>query len=391
MGEKTQQRVIYMDHAATSWPKPDRVLQAMQEAVISYGANPGRGSHSMAVQASRVIFQTRRNLAQLFGIRNPNDIAFTLNTTMALNMAIKGVLQPGDHVIVTSIEHNSVRRPLEYVRRHHGVEITYLQSTVDGQLDMFELERSFQPHTKLVICSHSSNLLGTILPIARIGEMARARQAVFLVDAAQSAGILPVDVEAMKIDLLAFPGHKGLLGPQGTGGLYISPEIDLEPLLQGGTGSRSEDVEQPSVRPDRYEAGTPNTVGLAGLNEGVKFVLAETVDKIHAQEWTLTQRLMKGLGSIPSIRLLGPSLGEPRTGIVSFIAEGIDASEMAFRLDREYRIAVRSGMHCTPLAHETAGTLGSGAVRISIGYFTTEEEIEAVIAAVQAIIADYLR
>ncbi|OPA79486.1 cysteine desulfurase [Paenibacillus selenitireducens] len=391
MDENNRRRVIYMDHAATSWPKPEQVLHAMQEALTSYGANPGRGSHTMAVQASRVIFQTRRNLAKLFGIRNPNDIAFTMNTTMALNMAIKGVLHSGDHVIVTSIEHNSVRRPLEYLKKHHGIEVTYLQSTTDGQLDVSELERSFQPHTKLVICSHSSNLLGTILPIAQIGKITHARDVLFLVDAAQSAGILPIDVEAMNIDLLAFPGHKGLLGPQGTGGLYISPEIDLEPLLQGGTGSRSEDIEQPSVRPDRYEAGTPNTVGIAGLNEGVKFILAESVDKIHTKEWTLTQRLMKGLESIPSIQLLGPACGEPRTGIVSFIAEGVDASEMAFRLDREYQIAVRSGMHCTPLAHETAGTLGSGAVRVSIGYFTTEEEIEAVITAVQAIIADYLR
>ncbi|WP_152397411.1 aminotransferase class V-fold PLP-dependent enzyme [Paenibacillus guangzhouensis] len=380
-----------MDHAATSWPKPDQVVVAMQNAMQMYGANPGRGSHTMAVQASRVIFQTRRNLAKLLGIRNPNDIAFTMNTTMALNMAINGLLSSGDHVIATSIEHNSVRRPLEYLRRTLGVEVTYLETDAAGNLDMEHFEASFQPHTKLVVCSHSSNLLGTILPVEEIGQITRTRGVMLLVDAAQSAGILPIDVERMGIDLLAFPGHKGLLGPQGTGGLYIGPHVDLEPLMRGGTGSRSEDMEQPGVRPDRYEAGTPNTVGIAGLNEGVKFILNETVEKIHTKEWSLTRLLMEGLEAIEGIQLLGPPKDQPRTGIVSFIAQGIEASQLAFRLDREYGIAVRSGMHCTPLAHASAGTLETGAVRASVGYATTEEDIDAVIAAVKQIIEDFAR
>ncbi len=391
MEDSVQQRIIYMDHAATSWPKPDQVVEAMRSAMLMYGANPGRGSHSMAVQASRVIFQTRRNLAKLFGIRNPNDIAFTMNTTMALNMAIQGVLSSGDHVIATSIEHNSVRRPLEYLRRKRGVEVTYIETDAAGNLDMAKFRESFQLHTKLVICSHSSNLLGTILPIEEIGQFTRSQGALLLVDAAQSAGILPIDVERMGIDLLAFPGHKGLLGPQGTGGLYIAPHVDLEPLMRGGTGSRSEDMEQPLVRPDRYEAGTPNTVGIAGLNEGVKFILNETVEKIHTKEWSLTRLLMEGLETLEGIQLLGPPKSQPRTGIVSFIVEGIDASQLAFRLDREYGIAVRSGMHCTPLAHASAGTLDSGAVRASVGYETTEEDIYAVITAVRQIIEDFAR
>jgi len=294
-------------------------------------------------------------------------------------------------VIATSIEHNSVRRPLEYLRRTLGVEVTYLETDAAGNLDMEIFQASFRAHTKLVVCSHSSNLLGTILPIEEIGQITRSRGAMLLVDAAQSAGILPIDVERMGIDLLAFPGHKGLLGPQGTGGLYIGPHVDLEPLMRGGTGSRSEDIEQPGVRPDRYEAGTPNTVGIAGLNEGVKFILNETVEKIHTKEWSLTRLLMEGLETLEGVQLLGPPKDQPRTGIVSFIVQGIDASQLAFRLDREYGIAVRSGMHCTPLAHASAGTLDRGAVRASVGYATTEEDIHAVIAAVRLIIEDFAR
>lgn len=373
----------YFDHAATSWPKPHQVVEAMQQAMLEYGANPGRGSHMMAVRASRVIFQARKHLAQLFHVRNPNDIALTLNTTMSLNMAIKGLLQAGDHVVATSIEHNSVRRPLEYLKERIGIEVTYIESDAEGNVEAAQVGKALRNNTKLVVCNHSSNLLGTIVPIREIGEITRAHGAKFLVDAAQTAGILPIDVEAMHVDMLAFPGHKGLLGPQGTGGLYISPEVDLEPLMQGGTGSRSEDAQQPLVRPDRYEAGTPNTVGIAGLNEGVKFILHETVEKIHTKEWRLSQLLMEGLETLRCIRLLGPKKGEARTGIVAFTVEGADASEIAFRLDREYGIAVRAGMHCTPLAHGAAGTIGTGAVRASVGYFTTEEDVKYFVQAME--------
>lgn len=387
MEREKQRQVVYMDHAATSWPKPPEVLQAMQQAMLEYGANPGRGSHQMAVQASRVLFQTRTQLAKLFHIHNPNDIVFTLNTTMALNMAIKGILQAGDHVIATSIEHNSVRRPLAYASKQLDVDVTYLSAALDGSIDLTAYEQSFQPNTKLVICNHSSNLLGTILPIAEMGAIAHANGALFLVDAAQSAGVLPIDVEQMCIDMLAFPGHKGLLGPQGTGGLYIAPYVDLEPLMQGGTGSRSEDAEQPLIRPDRYEAGTPNMIGIAGWNEGVKHILQMTVEQIHAQEWQLTRRLMEGFERIPAVRILGPAMHVPRTGIVSIVLEHMDSSAVAYRLDREFQVAVRAGMHCTPLAHASAGSLTSGAVRFSIGYSTSVEEIDYVIAAVEKIAA----
>ncbi|MZQ82679.1 aminotransferase class V-fold PLP-dependent enzyme [Paenibacillus sp. 5J-6] len=383
--------VMYFDQAASSWPKPPAVMDAMMICMQDYAANPGRGSHQMAVKASRVLFETRKNLARLFGIKNPNDLSFALNTTHALNQAIKGFVKPGDHVICTNIEHNSVRRPLEHLKATAGVELTYIRNDEEGNIQLEDFKKALQTNTSLVVVNHSSNLLGTIMPIAEIGEICRAHGAKLLVDAAQSAGILPIHVGGMHIDMLAFPGHKGLLGPQGTGGLYIHPDIDLEPFMHGGTGSQSEAIHQPTVRPDRYEAGTQNTVGIAGLNEGVKFVMAETIEKIHAKEWRQTQMLMEGLLGIEGVTILGPALGQNKTGIVSFNINNADSSEVAFILDQSFQIAVRSGYHCTPLAHESAGTLAKGAVRSSIGYFTTDEEVDALIYAVKEIQSQYAK
>jgi cysteine desulfurase family protein len=381
--------VRYFDHAASSWPKPPAVIEAMKRCLEEYGANPGRGGHKMAVRASRTIFEARNHLSQLFNIRNPNDISFALNTSMALNQAIKGFLKPGDHVISTSIEHNSVRRPLEFLKNKIGVEITYLKMDHQGKLDLDQVKKAVRSNTTLVVCSHGSNLLGNILPIVEIAEITFKHGVRLLVDAAQTAGTLHIDVQSMGIDMLAFPGHKGLLGPQGTGGLYIDPDIQLEPLIHGGTGSKSEDIEMPNIRPDRYEGGTPNTVGIAGLNEGVKFVLNETVQKIHNKEWQLTQHLMAELMDIPDIRILGPGPNEMRTGIVAFELPHIDASEIAFILDQSFNIAVRAGYHCTPLAHETAGTLTGGAVRTSVGYSTTVEDVDYLVRSIKEIIHYY--
>ena len=381
--------IIYLDHAATSWPKPPEVIDAVVRAMEQDAANPGRGSHQMAVRASRVLFDTRKGLAKLFRVHNPNDIAFALNTTMALNMAIMGLVQPGDHVIATAAEHNSVRRPLEYLKRTSSVEVTYVELNASGEMDVRQVEQAIQPNTKLVVVNHSSNLLGSIIDIAAIGEITRRKGVKLLVDAAQTAGLIDIDVEAMGIDMLAFPGHKGLLGPQGTGGLYIHPNLELTPLLHGGTGSQSESAEQPTVRPDRYEAGTQNTPGIAGLKAGIQYVLHETVQKIHTREWMLTQRLMEGLSAVNGVRILGPELGRSRTGLVSFIIDGADPSETSFILDQHYKIAVRSGFHCTPLAHGTAGTLETGAVRASVGCYTTESEVDTLIDAVKEIKQHY--
>lgn len=343
----------------------------------------------MAVRASRILFDTRKQLSKLFNIKNPNDIAFASNTTMALNMAIKGWLKPGDHVIATSVEHNSVRRPLYYLEQKIGIEVTYIEADERGNIKLDEVANAVKTNTTLAVVNHSSNLLGTIMPIAEIAEITRKHGIKLLVDAAQSAGIIPVDVRAMGIHMLAFPGHKGLLGPQGTGGLYIDPELELEPLLHGGTGSQSEAREQPQVRPDRYEAGTQNTPGIAGLKMGVMHVLNETVQNIHTKEWTLAQRLIQGLQQIKAVRLLGPKLGEQRTGIVAFNVEGIDPSELSFILDQHYQIAVRAGFHCTPLAHACAGTSATGAIRASVGIYSTEAEVDALAEAITEITKQY--
>lgn len=384
-----RQKVIYLDHAATSWPKPPEVIDAVRDAMLYDTANPGRGSHAMAVRSSRHLFNARKQLAKLFRISNPNDIAFASNTTAALNLAIKGFVKPGDHIISTAVEHNSVRRPLEYLKQAMGIQVTYVESDTYGVIEPKRVEEAIVPSTTLVIVNHSSNLLGSIAPVAEIGEICRKHGVKLLVDAAQSAGILPIHVDAMGIDMLAFPGHKGLLGPQGTGGLYIHPEIDLTPLLHGGTGSQSEAPEQPNVRPDRYEAGTPNTPGFAGLAAGVRYILNESVETIHTKEWRLTQLMMEQLSMISGIQLLGPSIGQPRTGIVAFNLEGAEASELSFILDQHYGIAVRAGYHCTPLAHASVGTLEKGAVRASVGCFTTEEEAQALVDAMKEISAHY--
>jgi cysteine desulfurase family protein len=381
--------IYYFDNAASSWPKAPGVVDAMADCLNEYAANPGRGSHQMAVRASRTLFETRKSLAKLFNVRNPNDIVFALNTTAALNLAIKGYVRENSHIICTSVEHNSVRRPLEYLRRTRNVEITYVPVDEEGRIELDDVKAAFRPNTTLLVCTHSSNLLGSILPVAQLSELCKEKGVKLLIDAAQTAGVLPIDVDRMGIDMLAFPGHKGLLGPQGTGGLYIHPDVELEPLLHGGTGSQSEAVDQPLVRPDRYESGTQNTVGLAGLNQGVKFVLQETVENIERKEWELVGRLMEGLLSVDGVRILGPQMGKKRTGVVSFLLEGADSSEVAFILDQSFQIAVRAGYHCAPLAHEAVGTMATGAVRASVGYFTTEEEVQVLTHAIREISKHY--
>lgn len=380
---------IYFDHAATSWPKPDSVVEAVTDALIHASANPGRGSHKMAVKASRVLFQTRKQLASLFNVKNPNDIVFTYNTTVALNMAIKGLLNSGDHVICSNVEHNSVRRPLYNLKEVKQVEVSYLPAGEDGVAEVDKLEMLIKANTKLLVINHSSNLLGSINPIKKLSEVAHKYNIVVMVDAAQSAGILPIDVVEMGIDLLAFPGHKGLLGPQGTGGLYISPNIDLDTLYEGGTGSQSESEVQPDVRPDKYESGTQNTAGIAGLGEGIKYIKEIGIETIYEHEFKLTQKIMQGLQQLNGVFCLGPKLGEKRTGIVSFYHEKIDPSELAFILDQHYNIAVRSGFHCTPDAHHLAGTSKRGAVRVSVGYSSTEKEVEQFLSAMDEIIREY--
>jgi cysteine desulfurase / selenocysteine lyase len=366
--------MIYLDNAATSWPKPSAVARAVRKALAGSSGNPGRTNHSQAMNAALMVQECREQLAQLFGIANPLRICFTSNTTEALNLAIKGVLSPGDHVLCSGMEHNSIWRPLVALQER-GVELTVVATDSQGVMDPASIERAIKSNTKLIAMLHASNVCGTIQPIAAIGRLSRRLGIPFLVDAAQSAGSIPIDVEAMQIDLLAFPGHKGLLGPQGTGGLYVSESIDLRPLKEGGTGSESLNPHQPAVYPDHLESGTLNLPGIAGLNESLRYLLRTGVAKIGKREATLTQALLAGLAQIDRVAVYGPLRGVPRAAVVSFNIEGMDSELVAAQLEERADIACRPGWHCAGLAHRTLGTDRIGTVRLSPGHSTRMAEI----------------
>lgn len=376
--------MIYLDNAATSWPKPEEVYQASDEA-LRRGGNPGRSGHKLSIAAGRTVEEARILLAQIFNASKPESIIFTLNTTDALNLAFKGILEKGDHVITSSMEHNSVARPLETLKLN-GVEVTKVASSPISGVDMQEVKAAIKENTRLMVFSHVSNVTGTVNPIAEIGKLCHDKGILFLVDAAQSAGVIPIDVEKMKIDLLAFPGHKSLLGPVGTGGLFIGEGLSLKPIREGGTGSFSELLSQPEQIPDRYESGTLNTSGIAGLAASVRFLLEQGVENLQKKEAILTNRLLEGISKISGITVFGPPPGKLRTGVVSLLIKGVAPSQTAIILDNVFNIAVRAGLHCAPDAHRTLGTLKTGGtVRFSIGAFNTEEEIDICLEALHSI------
>jgi cysteine desulfurase family protein len=376
--------MIYLDNAATSWPKPPGVARAVSRALTHAVGNPGRTNHRLTMDAALLVQECRENLAQLFGIANPLRICFTANATEALNLAIKGIVSPGDHVICSSMEHNSVWRPLTALQKS-GVAFSIAQANPAGVVDPASVERLIQPNTKLIVMLHASNVSGAIQPVAALGRLARDRGILMLLDAAQSAGSIPIDVQAMNIDLLAFPGHKGLLGPQGTGGLYVSEKVDLRPLKEGGTGSESNSPQQPSCYPDRLESGTLNLPGIAGLNQSVLCVLRRSVEAVARHEARITQRLLSGLARIDGVTVYGPALGVPRAPVVSFNIRAMDPVYVAAELERCADIACRPGWHCAGLAHRTLGTAETGTLRLSPGPFTRIAEISKALAAVAAL------
>lgn len=376
--------MTYLDHAATSWPKPPAVAAAMCATLVQAGGNPGRSGHRLAMCASETVYACRENLARLFGVRDPLRIFFTSNATESLNLAIHGLLKPGDHAVFSAMEHNSVWRPLRELERR-GVVLSMAAAGTDGIVQPFAIASQLRPETKLIVLTHASNVNGALNRVEEAGRLARERDIRFLVDAAQTAGAVPIDVEAMQIDMLAFPGHKGLLGPQGTGGLYVHESIRLEPLKQGGTGSDSESPFQPEFTPDRYESGTLNTPGIAGLNEGVKYLLERGVSEVERHEQTLTGRLLAGLAAIPRLQVYGPLNPYQRTGVVSFNIEGRDPVLVADELDRDFDIACRAGLHCAYLAHRSQNTEQTGTVRFSIGALSTERDVDVALAAVRTL------
>lgn len=377
--------MIYFDNAATSFPKPSQVLDAIHHFLTHVGASPGRSGHRLSVEASRIVYDAREALAQLFNIKDPLRIVFGHNVTEALNLALKGLLRPGDHVITSSMEHNSVMRPLRSLERQ-GVRVSVIPCSPQGFLDPADVKKAIGLDTRLIVLNHASNVTGTFLPVPEVGRIARQHDLLLLVDAAQTAGSCPIDVEADSIDLLAFPGHKNLLGPTGTGGLYIGSRVsveEFEPLTQGGTGSHSEFEQQPDFLPDKYESGTSNAVGLAGLGAGVRFVLETGVHRIRRHEMELTQHLLEGLASIQNVTVYGPQDASLQVATISFNIGGIEPSEVGLRLDEEYGIMCRPGLHCAPSAHKTIGTFPRGTVRLALGVFSTKEEVAKAIEAVR--------
>jgi cysteine desulfurase / selenocysteine lyase len=376
--------MIYLDNAATSHPKPEAVYQAVDHALRHVSANPGRSGHAAAIEADRLIFEARDDIASLFGIRQPERIIFTPNATAALNLAINGIVTPGEHCVTSSMEHNSVIRPLRFLSQT-GASFDKVQAAPDGTLDPAAVADAIKPNTALVVITHASNVIGTITPVREVVKLAHAKGVPVLLDAAQTAGACPIDVESLGIDLLACPGHKCLFGPQGTGLLYIAPTVRLRPILFGGTGSRSDLELMPEFLPDRYEAGTLNTPGIAGLAAGVRFIMDEGVERIREHETGLIGALTAGLRSIDGVTVYGTSDPAKRASAVSFNVSDMDPAEVGNRLDSEYGIAVRVGIHCAPDAHRTMGSFPRGAVRMSPGYFNTPAEIEAAVDAVRKI------
>lgn len=377
---------IYLDNAATTWPKPEAVYRAVDSFVRENGAAPGRGAYREALAAGQIVERARVGVARLIGATDPRRVIFTSNGSDSLNLALHGLLQPGDHVVTTVLEHNSVLRPLEDARRRIGVTFNYIGCDAAGRVDPADIAAAIKPQTRLVAVNHASNVIGVLQPLDPLAEVAHRGGALLLVDAAQSLGQVVIDVTRSKIDLLAAPGHKGLFGLMGTGVLYIRPglETQLQNRKQGGTGTSSEQLRHPETMPERYETGIANAPGLAGLAAGVEYVVQQGVEVIHQRVRGLADRLQQGLSEVRGVRVYGdPSVD--RTGVVSFTLQGMDPHEVAALLDAAHSIAARAGLHCAPLAHRALGTHEQGGtVRLSCSALTRDEEISATLEAVRS-------
>jgi len=400
-------RRIYLDNAATSFPKPPQVHEAMMHYLGQVGANPGRAGHQLATEAARIVEETRRRIAQMFHVRDFSRIIFTLNVTESLNTIINGTLNPGDHVLTSAMEHNSVMRPLKYLEKEKGVRLQVVPCDHKGFLDLDALKQSLTRQTRLMVLNHASNVCGTIQDTRAVKSI--IGDIPLLLDAAQTAGCYPIDVTEEGIDFLAFTGHKGLLGPQGTGGFYMREGLFVRPLKRGGTGSVSEEMVQPDFLPDALESGTQNNVGLAGLGAAVKFLLSESVRNIRAHEKKLTTAFLDALHDVQGVTIYGPLAADRQTATVSltfdsimpseddpgftgcgainlaWMEEGLSSNAAGELLDAEYDILVRSGLHCAPLAHQTLGTYPEGTIRISFGYFNTLEDVAMTARAIRKI------
>lgn len=376
----------YLDNAATSFPKPDAVYAAIDAYNRNLGMAVGRGATRLGGEVQSTVDRCRKKAAELLGAESPERIAFTFNGTDSLNIAIHGVLEPGDHVVTTTIEHNSVLRPLKELHERIGIDVTYVSPEKSGAIDPSAVREAITSRTRLVALIHASNVNGAIQPVADVGEIAAEAGVLFLVDAAQAAGHLPIDVSSFPVDLLACPGHKGLLGPLGTGLLYLRPGVEqrVRSFRQGGTGSQSEDDRQPERLPDKYESGNHNAPGLYGLEAGLSYLQQRTVATVREHEIELTARLMEGIAGIDAIREWGPARANDRLGVVSITIPGFEPQVLAALLDENFDVQTRAGLHCAPGSHRELGTFAEGGtVRLSTGTFTTADDVDAAIAALR--------
>ena len=378
--------MIYLDNAATTMHKPKEVIDAVVNAMSSMG-NAGRGANEASLSASRIIYDTREKLCKFFNGENPKQIVFTNNSTESLNIAIKGLLNSGDHVITTMLEHNSVLRPL-YEMREKGVELTIIESDKNGRFRLEDMEAAVQPNTKMIVCTNGSNLTGNYVPLKPVGELAKKHDILFVVDASQTAGVFPIDVQDMMIDVLCFTGHKGLLGPQGTGGMYVREGLKIRPLKTGGSGVQTYSKTHPAEMPTALEAGTLNGHGIAGLHAAMSYLEETGVDHIRAREQELMWRFYEGVKDIPEITIYGDFSTKERCAIVTLNIGDYDSSEVSDALLTEYSISTRPGGHCVPLMHEALGTVEQGAVRFSFSHYNTEEEVDEAIEAVRELAKD---
>ena len=377
--------MIYLDNAATTQRKPQCVIDAMVEALNSMG-NGGRGAHGTALKASRAVYDTRRKLAELFGCKRPDHVIFTANSTESLNIAIRGLLNPGDHVISTDLEHNSVLRPLYYMEEHHGVKLDFVPANKQGLVDYADFEKLIRPETRAIVCTHASNLTGEILDLYKIGTIAKEHDLLLIVDASQTGGCVDIDMEAMNIAVLCFTGHKGLYGPQGTGGMCIREGVDIRPFKVGGTGIHSYSKVQPEEYPTRLEAGTQNNHGLMGLSAALDFLKETGVQTIADYEHKLMMKFYNGVVNLPGVTVYGDfSEGHARTAVITLNIHDYDSSAVSDELSECFDIATRPGAHCAPRMHYALGTQEQGAVRFSFSWFSTEEEVDAAVAAVKEI------
>lgn len=374
--------MIYFDNAATTLPKPKVVIDAVASAMSSMG-NAGRGVNDASLDAARTVFEARMKVAKLFGCDSPKQVVFTCNSTESLNMAIKGLLEKGDHVITTVAEHNSVLRPL-YCMAEDGVDISFVMVN-NGKIDYSSFEELINANTKMIICTHGSNLTGNLIDIKRVGEIARKHNLLFVVDASQTAGVFPIDIKEMNIDVLCFTGHKGLLGPQGTGGMVVREGLVIKPLKSGGTGVQTYNKKQPVEMPTALEAGTLNGHGIAGLSAAIDYINEKGMDNLRKTELDLMWRFYSGIKDIKDIHIYGDFTEKERCPIVALNLANYDSSELGDELYAEYGISTRSGAHCAPLMHEALGTVNQGAVRFSFSHMNTEVEVDAAILAIREI------